>query len=276
MLRDRVVTAVILIGALLAALFLLPPLGWTLFAALVLGLAGWEWGGLARCDKAMRAAFAVFLTAAGLAAAVAIGLSRGATGALELYAAYAAVVAFWLIGAPLWLRSLPQHAPTIALLALGALILLPTYLALVQLRNMHPLTLLACMMTVWIADIAAYFSGRRFGRSKMAPSISPGKTWAGAYGAFIATALYALAWFALAPQHLPARIREAPGALLWTLAFVALLTLAAIVGDLFESALKRQAGVKDSGNLLPGHGGVLDRIDALLPVLPLAALVSML
>lgn len=142
--------------------------------------------------------------------------------------------------------------------------LLPTWLALVQLRAVHPGVLLAVMALVWMADIAAYFAGRKFGRNKLAPSISPGKTQEGALGAFIGVMLYGLVigHFLLAGK-VPLTA--------WMLALV-LATAVSIIGDLFESLLKRKAGIKDSSNILPGHGGVLDRIDSLTSTLPLAAL----
>jgi len=189
---------------------------------------------------------------------------------------FGASVLFWAVGAPLWLRALPQHFPLAAMLPMGALILISAYCAMLQLRNIGPGIMLLFMATVWIADVAAYFSGRRFGGAKLAPDISPGKTWAGAYGAFAATAFYALLWITLLPGFLPPAIMAKPGGALWMFPLIALLALAAIVGDLFESALKRRAGLKDSGGMLPGHGGMLDRIDALLPVLPLSAGVLML
>ena len=131
-------------------------------------------------------------------------------------------------------------------------------------------------MVSFAADIAAYFGGRAFGRRKLAPSISPGKTWEGFAGALVATAAYGLVWFAFARQHSPSIVRDLPGTAGWMVALVICLAALSVIGDLFESAMKRQAGLKDSGKILPGHGGVLDRIDALTPVLPVAALVSML
>jgi phosphatidate cytidylyltransferase len=131
------------------------------------------------------------------------------------------------------------------------------------------------MAIVWIADIAAYLVGYRFGRRKLAPRISPGKTWEGAAAALAATAVYACAWIIFAPGATPAVVRDLPWSPAWMLLLVAGLTALSVIGDLLESAMKRQAGLKDSGALLPGHGGVLDRIDALTPVLPVAALVSL-
>ena len=273
MLRERVLTALVLIGVLLGALFFLPATGWALFMGVAVYGAAWEWAGLAGCSAARRAAFGAVLAAGGLAWAYATGLLGETARPEALTAVYLLAAAFWVIGVPLWLRLRPQRVAGALLLVIGALVLLSTYSALVQLREAHPLTLLLFLATVWVADIAAYFAGRRFGGRKLAPNISPGKTWAGVYGAFIATAVYAALWIALLPQFVPARIDTLPGGKLWMFVFVAALTAVAILGDLFESALKRRVGVKDSGHLLPGHGGVLDRVDALLPVLPLAALV---
>jgi phosphatidate cytidylyltransferase len=133
--------------------------------------------------------------------------------------------------------------------------------------------LLAMMAIVWIADTAAYFTGRRFGRRKLAPSISPGKTWEGVYGALAAVAIYALLLLSLAAAAGSTRPLDAIAAAIWV-ALTLLLTGLSIIGDLFESQLKRQRGVKDSGAILPGHGGVLDRIDALTAAMPPAALIA--
>jgi phosphatidate cytidylyltransferase len=150
------------------------------------------------------------------------------------------------------------------LLAAGALMLVPACAALVDLRSGHPGLLLAVLGTVWVSDSAAYFVGRRFGRRKLAPSISPGKTWEGVGGALVAVGLYALAWASLGAQSAA-----------WLVPILLGLAVVGIIGDLFESLIKRQAGVKDSGTLLPGHGGVLDRIDAPVAMLPLAVLAFM-
>jgi phosphatidate cytidylyltransferase len=133
--------------------------------------------------------------------------------------------------------------------------------------------LLALMAIVWIADSAAYFAGRRFGKRKLAPSISPGKTWEGVYGGLIAVAIYALALLRFAEGTGYSAPILAPTAIAWV-ALVLGLAGVSVVGDLFESQLKRHRGVKDSGKLLPGHGGVLDRIDALMAALPPAALIA--
>ena len=149
---------------------------------------------------------------------------------------------------------------------IGLLLILPTWLAFVQLRQGGAAFLFAVMATVWLADIGAYLFGRTLGRHKLAPSISPGKTWEGALGGALVVVAYG---FVLAPS-MPDTLANNS-----LLLFVVLLLVAAIsvVGDLFESLLKRQAGLKDSSAILPGHGGILDRIDSLTSTLPLVALV---
>jgi phosphatidate cytidylyltransferase len=270
-LRDRVITAIILLALLAGALVFLPALGWALFMFLFLLAAAWEWAALARARGAVRIVFAVVTATAALALAWHTGLTQGAPGAVLLQNLYLAVGAFWLIVAPLWLRWRPQQFPSAGVLILGLPLLVAVYCAIVQLRNAGPLLMLSYLAVPWIADIAAYFVGRRFGKRKLAPRISPGKTWAGVYGAFAATAVYGVLWLKFMPADIP--FDQAVTISLFVL--IAVLTFAGIVGDLFESALKRAAGLKDSGAMLPGHGGVLDRIDALLPVLPLAAWVTM-
>ena len=176
-----------------------------------------------------------------------------------MFALILLAVAFWLLVAPLWLLG-RWHAPhALVRAAVGVVVLLPTFAALLYLHARGPAVLLGVMAVVWIADTAAYFSGRFFGRHKLAPAISPGKTWEGVAGAFVALALYAAAvsrWGAL--PWLPLFL------MVWGLLYLS------VLGDLFESWIKRVSGMKDSGAMLPGHGGVLDRIDALTSTLPIA------
>jgi phosphatidate cytidylyltransferase len=275
MLRERVITAILLVAGLLAALFWLPPLGWTALAAALLGAAAGEWAGLARAGSGGRILYATATAGAGLAAAFAAGIADGGAGVLALAPLYGLALAFWIIAVPLWFARRPAVPPAAIVLAVGWVVLLPTFLALVQLRNLGPAMLLGFMATVWVADIAAYGVGRKFGRNKLAPSISPGKTWEGVYGALAATAVYAGIWTGFFRGATPAAVRDLPWSPVWMIVLLEALTVLSILGDLFESAMKRQAGLKDSGRLLPGHGGVLDRIDALTPVLPTAALVNM-
>jgi phosphatidate cytidylyltransferase len=216
-------------------------------------LAGaYEWARLCQFARA-----GSWLYALALAAAFVALLAAGQP--MALIAAVVAAI-FWIIAVPLWLARgvAMQHRP--ALIAAGIVVLVPAGYALAMLQ---PRQVLAVLVLVWVADSAAYFVGRKWGRRKLAPSISPGKTWEGAWGGLAAAVAYAIicgtfllgtvGWAALAVS-------------------AALLTAISIVGDLFESAAKRQAGVKDSGTLLPGHGGILDRIDSATAVLPVAAL----
>ena len=257
MLRLRVLTAAVLIAVLVSALFWLPPAGWWLFSAAVVGVCAWEWGGLVAPAHRSSYAAALLALAAGSLWFDAIhpGLSR---------VWYWGAVCYWVLAAPLWIAR-PQVGAVWTRLLAGVIVLVPAFLAMVELRAWGRGTLLGVLGLVWVSDTAAYVVGSRFGRHKLAPAISPGKTWEGVVGALLASGVYASAWVA-SGSALPA-----PRG-----AFVALLlvvTVIGILGDLVESQLKRVAGVKDSGDLLPGHGGMLDRVDALLAVLPFAALV---
>jgi phosphatidate cytidylyltransferase len=257
-LATRVVTAVVLIAALLAALFLLPaPLLAGLIAVLA-ALAGFEWARLCKLRDPVTFGYAIAIAA----------------GAILLYlspmefkrVAFVISALFWLLAAPAWLwRGMTaRHAPVLA--ASGFVVLVPAALAMMVLP---PQAVLIVLVLVWVADTAAYFVGSRFGRHKLAPAISPGKTWEGAGGALAGALVYAIAGAALVPQ-----LKTGPGGRMWIayLAAAAGLCALSILGDLFESAAKRQAAVKDSGTLLPGHGGILDRIDSATSTLPLAAL----
>jgi phosphatidate cytidylyltransferase len=165
---------------------------------------------------------------------------------------------FWAIAVPLWLWRGVREAHRAALAAAGFLVIVPAALAL---ATLEPAEILAVLVLVWIADTAAYFVGRSFGRRKLAPSISPGKTWEGAAGGVGGALIYAVVLGAFW------------GGAWWAyLAIAAVLAVLSIIGDLFESAAKRQAGVKDSGTLLPGHGGIMDRIDSATATLPVCAL----
>lgn len=270
MLKQRVITAVFLLGFFLAALFWLPPSGWLILASLVGGVAGWEWGGLVRLAGMARALFALLMLLACAGLGFVAGLAHaGPPASPVLVVVYGASAVFWLGLAPFWLRHRWPLGSPLAALALGVVVILPPALALAHLRQIDPMLLLFAMSLVWIADIAAYFTGRAFGRHKLAPAISPGKTWEGAAGAVAGVLVFGLA-VAVLSGHAP------PDTVRWLLVSVLLLVLTAIsiIGDLFESLIKRQAGVKDSGAILPGHGGLLDRIDSLTSTLPVIGLMA--
>lgn len=276
MLKTRVITALVLLFAFLAALFWLPPSGWATFAGVLVVPAAWEWGKLIKLPRVACGLYVVIVAA--LCAVLFVLTPEEAnagTGGLQS-AIYLGASLFWMVIVPAWLWHswLPRAAWLAALT--GLLVLVPTWLALVQLRNLGPVLLLLLMSVAWISDIAAYFTGRSFGRRKLAPSISPGKTWEGVAGAALAVSLYAAIWCVLWPAYFPQVFKSMRFGAFGMVLLLWLLTAIGIYGDLFESALKRRACVKDSGTLLPGHGGVLDRIDALTSVLPIAALVYFL
>jgi phosphatidate cytidylyltransferase len=185
---------------------------------------------------------------------------------------YAVSALLWLMVVPTWLM-MGWKIERASLMALvGWAVLIPTGLAMMDLRyfDPSPWVLLFVMGLVSAADISAYFAGRKFGKNKLAPSISPGKTWEGVAGAMLGVSVYVVLVWSFSPYFTQRELL--PALLLASWWWVVL----AIFGDLFESAIKRQAGVKDSGALLPGHGGLLDRIDALTSTLPLAALAILL
>jgi phosphatidate cytidylyltransferase len=270
LLRTRVITAVIVLLVMVGMLFFASALVWSLFVLGVALAACWEWS---RMSGLSRRGQTAYLFASGVLGAVFWLLyARTPEGAFLTVATAAFLVAavFWIVAAPLWLASKARPSAMACALA-GWIVMWPTWFAFVVLRDASPWLLLAIAAVVWVADIAAYFAGKRFGRHKLAPAISPGKTWEGIAGALAGVAAYGgiLCWVSLSrPTPLTNIFAAAP-----VLVMLALLLLAAlsVVGDLFESWMKRGAGLKDSSSLLPGHGGILDRIDALTSTLPLAA-----
>ncbi len=270
MLRTRVITAVAVLPIVLGMLFYAPREAWAVFAAAIVLVGCWEWSRMCGFSALGQRAYLVFSGTLGGALVALYILSAARLYTNVAQAALWIAAAFWVVAVPVWLARLMRPAPAWLGLA-GWIALWPLWVALVDLRDRGRWLLLAAALIVWIADIAAYFAGRRFGRHKLAPAISPGKTWEGVYGAFAAVVLYGLVLLAWSSGGF------VPSA--WWLAFItglALLTAASILGDLFESWIKRGAGVKDSSGLLPGHGGVLDRIDALTSTLPVAALLASL
>ncbi|MBE9609394.1 phosphatidate cytidylyltransferase [Chitinilyticum piscinae] len=265
MLKTRILTVLVLLPVFFGALFWLPSAPWQLLCALLAGLAAWEWARLAGFTGIVRAAYP------GLTALIAALLIRFQPGMAMMAAMLIAASLFWLLLAPVWLRFKWQlrNAGLMNVL-LGWSLLLPATLVLALFRD-NPWQMLAVLAIAWVADSAAYFSGKAFGRHKLAPSISPGKSWEGVLGAAVAVISYVL----LLPgkpllfpvsEHFVTPVAQI---LLWIVVAVLLLAVS-VIGDLLESLYKRQAGMKDSSNLLPGHGGVLDRIDSLLAMLPVA------
>ena len=269
MLKTRVITAIALLAGLLAALFFLPKLAWAGFCGLICALAAWEWGGLAGWGGRARI---VYGTVLGCLCLFLFDL-REKSVELQLFrlAAYYVAAFFWLLVVPLWLRY-KWRLRSWSAVPVGIIVLVPPSLFFFALRELlGPWGLLAACALVWVADIAAYFSGRAFGGKKLAPNISPGKTWAGAKGAVIGVLVYCNVGLWLVPDMFLSSVPNefsVPLVLLFQFIFF-VLAVWSIIGDLFESLLKRHAGVKDSSNLLPGHGGILDRIDSLTSTLPL-------
>ena len=272
MLRSRVITATILLALLLTALFALPSAAWAVLVVAMVMQGVVEWSHLSGLSG--RKANIYW----GLTLLLILGLLWTSVGTTEAQqfnihlAVYAVSALLWLAIVPIWLMAgwKVRQPPLMALT--GWAVMIPTGLAMLDLRaaNPEPWILLFVMGLVWAADIAAYFTGRRFGKNKLAPSISPGKTWEGVAGALLGASVYVVLVWSFSPYF--AHREVLPILLLASWWWVGL----AVLGDLFESAIKRQAGVKDSGALLPGHGGLLDRIDALTSTLPLAAMAMLL
>jgi len=274
MLKTRVMTAAVLLAGFVSALFLLPQNGWIAFCAVFLGLSAWEWGALMALAAVGRSIYSIFLV--GLFVLPGILETSVTNGRYAPAWVYYVAGSFWIVLVPLWIGWRQRIDGRALLLAVGAIVLVPAFAAMVDLRSIHPSLLIAVLGTVWVSDTAAYFAGRRFGRRKLAPSISPGKTWEGVAGALAAVGIYALVWAGLgAPGHTSAWPAAMRVAVTWILPVLLGLAVVGMIGDLFESLIKRQAGVKDSGTLLPGHGGILDRIDASVAMLPLAVLAFM-
>jgi phosphatidate cytidylyltransferase len=277
MLKQRVITALLLLAVLLPALFYDTIEPFALLALLMIVAAGWEWARLNGCRSAQAMALGGGLGLALAAFWVAGGL------AVSWRPLWLAVGGFWTVLALVMLRrGVPGWGrwPAALRLWIGLFLLVCAWLALVQARLIGLEFLLSVLVLVWMADIAAYFGGKAMGRRKLAPTISPGKSWEGAVSGVLGVFLLATGWLYADAQGLGNS--GSLYALLWAhgpwLAALALLFLVAmgVVGDLVESLVKRSAGVKDSSQLLPGHGGVLDRVDALLPVLPLAMMLATL
>jgi len=266
MLIARIATAGVLLALFVSALFWLPNVWWSALLFLVLLAASWEWATLTGMNGAGRGAFAamVLASALGIWLTVANAAPRDGRPAPMEFLVFGASGVFWLFVAVPWLARGWQTRSPLLLGATGWILLVPTWLALTRLQP-EPGRLLAVMGIIWIADIAAYFTGRTWGRHKLAPAISPGKTWEGVAGAVVVVAVYYVVLGSVARDW--NMLRSVGGAALF-----AGVVLMSVVGDLFESWIKRQAGKKDSGTLLPGHGGILDRIDSMTASLPLAAL----
>ena len=261
MLKQRVITGLVLILLVFAGIQFLPTELFGLFSLMfIVGLGAWEWAGLTGCylpEKRMAGTMMILLASVPLVfirpdpvivLAVSIPVWLAVLVALKIYPRNAGFY--------------KKHALSMRLS--GILVLLPAWYALMELHAMHYTYVMYLITLVALADTAAYFTGRTFGRTKLAPDLRPGKTNEGMSGAVLATALWA--WLASYWLAIP------EGKHLMFMVLSLFVVLMSVAGDLFESLLKREAGVKDSGSILPGHGGILDRIDSLLAAAPLFTL----
>ena len=282
MLKQRVITALVLLAILLPALFYPSFVPFCVITLVLISAGGWEWGRLNGCSQPL---------------SVLLGLVCLLTCLLSWYAGlltqslpwlWSAAAAAWVLAGAWLLRSGVSGWPQIPKslrLVLGAVAIWLAWLALAQARVMGVNFLLSVMVLVWTADIGAYFAGKAFGtkftKSKLAASISPGKSWEGVWGGMVCVLLLALGWIWLdrsGATQIPSIYSSLLSRHGWVVMLIAVVFLSAmsVVGDLVESLVKRSAGAKDSSGLLPGHGGVLDRVDALLPTLPLAMMLASL
>ncbi|MEQ1525372.1 MAG: phosphatidate cytidylyltransferase [Gallionella sp.] len=266
MLKSRIITALIMLVLLLAALFGLPASAWVALVILMALQASLEW---ARLSKLTGRAATVYWVATLFIMLSLVWVDASTTAPQQLIHLFVYLIAafLWIIVVPTWMIVGWKVESPLLMSLTGWAVIIPTSLAMLDLRLVSPWLLLFIMCLVWVADSAAYFAGRKFGKNKLAPSISPGKTWEGVAGAMLGVTAYIVLVWSMSPSL--SQYAMLPILLLAAWWWVGL----AVIGDLFESAIKRQACVKDSGALLPGHGGLLDRIDALTSTLPLAALV---
>lgn len=251
--RQRIVTAVVALAILLAIILGLPGIYTELAIAAVLLAAAWEWSKFLRTrNRVWRAAYVLAVAALLLVVASLAGDYREPILLIGL---------IWWLGAFFWTFAYPTRVPLALSITAGAMVLVPMYVALIALYQMSPWALILTLLLVWIADSAALFTGKLFGRIKLAPGISPGKTWEGVIGGLAAVALFA---FVVA--------RSLDIQALFFVPFCLAVASLSVVGDLTVSMFKRDAGIKDSGKLFPGHGGVLDRIDSISAAAPLVAI----
>lgn len=272
MFRQRVITAIALVLGLLALLFSLSPLTFSLVVVSVVLLAGWEWANLMGLSaKRHKLAYVVLLAlvlsvaALGLNLFGALNVSLGQTLCLIASVLWA-VIFLWIQGYP---SSAILWSPQPILGLLGLVLLSITWVAIVLIIHQPhgPWILLFAFAVVALADVGGYVAGNLFGKHKLAPLVSPGKTWEGFFGGILLQCILVASMASFMPEKITT---------VMLLALVIPVSLYSVLGDLFESMIKRHNGVKDSGNILPGHGGVLDRIDGLIAALPLFILLFLL
>jgi len=279
-LKSRVITAVALLLLLLLFMFILSDQWWAGLVVIMVVQGVLEWAKLSKMSISMTYLYGALTLLIMSAMLWFDGNHSDVEQLIPHLLVYTVAALFWLIVVPTWMIAGWKVESPLVMGVAGWAVLIPTGLAMLDLHGREPqelsvsgtgpLVLLFLMGLVWVADIGAYFAGRRYGKNKLAPSISPGKTWEGVAGGMLGVSVYVLLVWSISPYSgNPAILPVLLMAAWWWVGL-------AVIGDLFESAIKRQAGVKDSGALLPGHGGLLDRIDALTPTLPLAALVILM
>jgi phosphatidate cytidylyltransferase len=261
MLKTRIITALTLICALVPALFFASNIVWASIMLVVSVAAIYEWARLIDCSHSISLIYTTLFSALGFLLLVILA-QQGLHGLFyQSLLIFLVSLIFWILIAPVLLAKCLIVRNQWLLMMIGFLVVMPLWLAFVFAKGANPWLLLCLLATIWIADTGAYFVGKRFGKHKLAPSISPGKTWEGVFGAMVGVTVFAAILYG---SKVMTNLAIFP--LLW------LVTILGVIGDLFESLIKRQFNKKDSGTLLPGHGGILDRIDGLLPSLPIAML----
>lgn len=267
MLKTRIITALVLAPIAIGGIFFLPPLGFALFTGAIITIGAWEWANMAGVASGAGRVVYALITAAILFALLNVPFEAVLWLALVWWLVCFLLVRSYPAGSERW-GSLPVRA------AMGLLVLVPAWVGLNHMRtggfqfgesSSNLLLILYVFCVVWVADIGAYFAGRAFGKAKLAPRVSPGKSWAGVWGGLLAVGLFAL---------LIGFLASAERSEIFLLVIASLATgLVSVLGDLFESMLKRYRGIKDSSQLLPGHGGIMDRIDSLTAAIPVFALI---
>jgi phosphatidate cytidylyltransferase len=270
MLKTRIITAFVLLCIFLPTMFYGPPELWGIASLVGLSIAVYEWCKLVSTKVSAAVPIAALTAGIGMAWMLLAHAFPGQTLRGFLQVVCIVLTLFWVVFGT---RALMTRKPVPGGVLIAMLAGLGCWLALLELRRIGPMALLSCLFIVWLADVGAYGFGRAFGRRKLAPSISPGKSWEGAIGGAFLVVIVSL-MSAASPelsQALPAKVVGKWSGFVATLFFLGLVALS-VMGDLHESLLKRLAGVKDSGNSLPGHGGFFDRLDALIPTMPAAYL----
>lgn len=261
MLKTRIITACLLVAVFIPALFMLSNTLWAYCMLAISLLALHEWGSMIKLTALQNSLYLLITGFAGLVVISLITQYGFHLFFLKSLIVFFIAALFWLFVVPFWFKTKCLINNKFVMAMLGLLLITSLWLALICAKGADPWLLLVLLATIWIADTAAYFAGKNFGKHKLAPTISPGKTWEGVAGALIAVSLFgAVLYFGFGFKQL------AVFPVLW------ITTILGVAGDLFESMIKRQAMLKDSGSLLPGHGGILDRIDGIIPSLPIAIL----